>query len=72
MLIVPVRYQARPVGLIILHGQGPESFHQDEVEVIQSLAAQAGVALGDAYLFESKQQQDELKLRQAKLFDQLQ
>jgi GAF domain-containing protein len=72
LLIVPVRYQARPVGLILLHGHRSDSFQVDEVEVIQSLAAQAGVALGDAYLYESKLQQDELKLRQAKLMDQLQ
>jgi PAS domain S-box-containing protein len=71
LLIVPVRYQARSAGLIILHGQRPDSFKPDEVEVVQSLAAQAAVALGDAYLFEEERLQEILLQNKLKLIDSI-
>lgn len=71
LLIVPIRYQTRSVGLIILHGQRVDSFQSDEVEVIQSLASQAAIALGDAYLYEGKQQQDKLMQRRLNLVDRI-
>jgi len=71
LLVVPIRYQARAVGLIILHGSAPDSFPADSVAVIQSLAAQTALALEDAYLFRGKQMRDEWMQRQENLFERL-
>ncbi len=71
LLVVPIRYQARSVGLILLHGDSPNSFPEDVVAVIQSLAAQTALALEDAYLYRGKQLRDEWMQRQLKLIEHL-
>ena len=71
ILIVPIRYQTRSVGLILLHGSSPTGFDASVVDVILSLAAQAAIALGDAYLYEEQQFQEHLLQRKLRLMDRL-
>lgn len=70
LLAVPIRYQNRPVGLIILHSNLPDFFGEEDSEFIQSLAAQAGVVLENAYMMEEKQDQARLVERHQVLADQ--
>ena len=71
ILVVPIRYQTRPVGLILLHGTDPEGFESSVVNVILSLAAQASIALGDAYLYGEQQYQEFILQRKLRLMDRL-
>ncbi len=70
ILIVPIRYQTRSVGLIILHSSGA-GFDESVVDVILSLAAQAAIALGDAYLYGEQQYQENFLQRKLRLMDRL-
>ena len=71
ILIVPIRYQTRSVGLILLHGSNPAGFEASVVDVILSLAAQAAIALGDAYLYEEQQYRERLFQRKMNLMERL-
>jgi PAS domain S-box-containing protein len=63
-MIVPVIYRQRPAGLITLHGKTPARFDEDAVEIAKSLAAQAAIALGNAFQFEEESRRGELLRRQ--------
>jgi PAS domain S-box-containing protein len=63
-MIVPVIYRQRPAGLITLHGKTTERFDEDAVEIAKSLAAQAAIALGNAFQFEEESRRGELLRRQ--------
>jgi PAS domain S-box-containing protein len=69
MLMVPVRYQSGCAGLIILHGRRQDSFNPEEIEVVQSLAVQVSIALGDTYLVEDKRRKEALLENKLKLID---
>ncbi len=71
VLIVPIRYQTRSVGLILLHSSSTAGFETSVVDVILSLAAQAAIALGDAYLYEEQQYQEHLLQHKLRLMDRL-
>ncbi len=58
-LTVPIRYQNCLAGVIRLHAQEPGAFDPDEVKIVQSLAAQAAVAIENANLFREQQQQEQ-------------
>lgn len=72
MMAVPVVYRQRAAGLILLHGRTAGRFDKDSVEIAQSLAAQAAVALGNAFQYEDQARRGELLKREletlAKLF----
>ena len=70
-LMVPIRYQNRPAGVIELHSQQAGAFSQDEVNIVLSLAAQAGVALENAALYKDQQQQETMLERNLGLMSQL-
>jgi len=63
-LIVPVIYQQRPAGLIVLHASDKERFDDTALEISQSLASQAAVALGNAVQYEDQLQRSTLLKRQ--------
>jgi len=54
MLVAPISYQQRHAGLISLHGRAPNQFDDTSVEITQSLAIQAAVALNNALAFEDQ------------------
>lgn len=53
-LIVPILYQRRHAGLICLHGKLAGQFDETALEISQSLAVQAAVALNNAIAYEEK------------------
>lgn len=72
ILAVPVRYQQRAAGLIILHSRTANRFDQDAVEIASSLADQSALALGNALQYEEQLNRSALLKREldtlAKLF----
>jgi PAS domain S-box-containing protein len=64
LLLVPIIYQSRPAGLIVMHGNTPERFDPASVEISKALAAQAAVALGNAVQYEEQTRRSELLKRQ--------
>lgn len=71
LLIVPIFYRQYPAGLIHLHARHPNHFGPTVVEVVQSLAAQASVVLGNALQYEEQVQRSELVRRQLETFAEL-
>jgi PAS domain S-box-containing protein len=53
-LIIPIYYQQKPVGLITLHSRTANRFDQSALDIAQSLAAQTGIALGNALRYEEE------------------
>ena len=72
LLVVPVRYQNRAAGLIILHSRVQNCFDQDAVNIALSLGDQAAVAFGNALQYEEQLNRSVLLKREldtlAKLF----
>jgi GAF domain-containing protein len=64
-LIVPILSQGNTAGLIHLHSGHPGFFDQSSLEVTQTLAAQASVALGNVQRYQEQRQQSELLRRRA-------
>ena len=64
LMIIPIFFQSQPVGLILLHSRIPGRFDSASVEIAQSLAAQAAVALGNVMQYEQQSQRDELLRRE--------
>ena len=55
-IILPISYQAHTLGLINLHSNQLDFFTAETIELVQTLAVQAGIALNNAqrYLIEKK------------------
>ncbi len=64
LLIVPVIYQKRAAGLMLLHSKILDHFDISAVEIAQSLASQAAVALGNAFQFEEQSKRSILLKRE--------
>ncbi len=64
-LVVPILSQGKTVGLIHLHSGSPGFFDQASLEVTQTLAAQASVALENIQRYQEQRQQSELLHRRA-------
>ncbi len=64
-LIVPILSQGRTAGLIHLHSGRPGFFDQAALEVIQTLASQAAVALGNVRRYQEQRQHTEFLRRRA-------
>ncbi len=58
-LVVPIIYQKESSGLIHLHSTSPNCFNPAVVEVIQTLAIQAAIALGNAQRYQEQVQHNE-------------
>ncbi len=65
VMIVPIMSQGKAAGLIHLHSERAGFFDQASLEVIQTLAAQASVALGNIERFQQQSQHAELLRRRA-------
>ncbi|KGF72386.1 hypothetical protein DO97_09285 [Neosynechococcus sphagnicola sy1] len=69
MLAVRTSYQGQPNGLIALHQcDRRHLWTADEIELLESVATQVGIALAQAYLLEQeRQQREQLTLKNAAL-----
>ena len=70
-VVVPVLYRQQVTGLISLHARSAGRFDRDTVEVAQSLAAQAAVALGTALQYEEQTRRSELLKRELETISRL-
>jgi PAS domain S-box-containing protein len=64
VLLVPIYYQDRPGGLICLHSSEAEHFDESAMDIAQSLAAQATIALSNAVHYEEQARRGTLLKRQ--------
>lgn len=64
VLIVPIFYLQRQAGLILLHSREIAHFDHASLEIAQSLAVQAAVALGNALQYEQQMRRGILLKRQ--------
>ncbi|MFZ5885661.1 MAG: GAF domain-containing protein [Chloroflexota bacterium] len=65
LLVVPILSQGRTVGLIHLHSDKPGAFDASSLEVVQTLAAQAAVAVVNVRRYQEQVRQAELLRRRA-------
>jgi PAS domain S-box-containing protein len=63
-LIVPILYQQRVAGLILLHGYRFDQFSETDEDICQSLAVQSAVAFGNALQFEEQARRSALLARE--------
>ncbi|HVN56270.1 MAG TPA: GAF domain-containing protein [Anaerolineaceae bacterium] len=72
-LLAPIYYKDRPAGLIHLHSYAPNRFDPTVFEILQTLALQASMVLGNALQYQEQLRKGELLNRQvetlAKLFE---
>ncbi len=67
-LVMPISYQQEVRGLIHLHSTSPECFEASTGEIVQALAIQAAIALGNAQRFQEEVQHvDQLNRRSGAL-----
>jgi len=64
-LIVPILSGGKTVGLMHLHSSRPAFFDQSSLEIAQTLASQAAVAIGNVRQFQDQRQRNELLRRRA-------
>jgi GAF domain-containing protein/nitrogen-specific signal transduction histidine kinase len=70
-LIVPIVRLGKTAGLIHLHSSRPGFFDQASLEVMQTLASQAAVALGNVQRYQEQRQRTELLRRRAETLTKL-
>ena len=64
-LIAPIAYQGKTVGLFHLHSMSPNKFNAETLELIQTLAIQAAIAMGNASRYEEQIRDGNLLARRA-------
>ena len=64
-LVAPIAYQGKTVGLFHLHSMHPNKFNVETLDVVQTLALQAAIAMGNAYRYEEQVQYGGLLARRA-------
>jgi PAS domain S-box-containing protein len=70
-LIVPISHQRSIAGLICLHGKAVGQFDETAVEISQSLAVQAAVALNNALAYEEQTRRGALLKRELETLSRL-
>ncbi|MBI5964341.1 MAG: GAF domain-containing protein [Chloroflexi bacterium] len=70
-VIAPITYQAQVIGLLNLHSNQPGFFTTELVELVQTLAVQAGIALSNAQRYQVEKQRSELMRRRSDTLVQL-
>ncbi|HSB01083.1 MAG TPA: GAF domain-containing protein [Anaerolineales bacterium] len=71
VLIVPIISQGKTAGLIHLHSGRSGFFDQASLEVVQTLASQTAVALGNVQRYQEQRQRTELLRRRAETLTKL-
>ena len=64
-LVAPIAYQGKTVGLFHLHSMSPHHFDKETLDVVQTLAIQAAIAMGNAYRYEEQVRHGSLLERRA-------
>jgi diguanylate cyclase (GGDEF)-like protein len=59
LLVVPLRYGSRVIGVVVLSKLGLGQFDEDDVRLLEVLAGQASVALENARLYEAERREAE-------------
>ena len=62
---MPILYQNRALGLMSVHSNRPAFFDVETAELLHMLAAQAGIALNNAYRYQVEKEHSELMRRRA-------
>lgn len=70
-LIAPIHQSGNPAGVIYLHSSQPDFFKEDTVELVQTLAVQASIALNTANQYQAEHQRAELLRRRAETISSL-
>jgi GAF domain-containing protein/nitrogen-specific signal transduction histidine kinase len=70
-LVVPIAYKNQIAGLIHLHSLAPARFNQDSLDIVQTLAVQSAIALGNAQRFQEQISANETLNRRAGIFSNL-
>jgi PAS domain S-box-containing protein len=70
-LIAPIREKGNLAGVIYLHSSQPDFFKEDIVELLQTLAVQASIALNTAGQYQAEHQRAELLRRRAETMSSL-
>jgi PAS domain S-box-containing protein len=70
-LIVPISYQRRTAGMICLHGKTAGQFDSTAMEISQSLAVQAAIALNNALAYEEQTRRGMLLKRELETLTRL-
>jgi len=70
-LIVPIAYQQNVAGLIYLHSKHPDRFDKTSLEIAQTLAIQAAIALGNAQRYQEQIERTELLSRRVETLAKL-
>ena len=70
-LVVPIRGNGSEEGLIYLHSGQPDFFKEDIVDLVQTLAVQASIALNTASQYQAEYQRAELLRRRAETISSL-
>ncbi len=71
ILVVPISHQRSTAGLICLHGKTAGQFDETTVEILQSLAVQAAVALNNALAYEQQTHHGALLKRELETLSRL-
>ncbi len=64
-MVVPITHQGQTAGLISLHGIRPSFFETSSLELIETLASQAAIAINNARQYQDERQRAELLRRRA-------
>jgi PAS domain S-box-containing protein len=70
-LVVPIAYNEQIAGLIHLHSLTPSRFDQSILEIVQTLAAQSAIAVGNAQRFQEQISANKTLNRRAEIFSNL-
>lgn len=70
-MAVPIAYQGQMLGLIHLHSRRPQFFTSYTAELMQALAVQAAIALGNAKRYQNERQRAELLHRRSETMARL-
>ncbi len=70
-LLAPIHYQGQIAGLIHLHGRAPNLFDEAALEIVQAMATQAAIALGNAQRYQEHRQRNELLSRRVETLSKL-
>jgi PAS domain S-box-containing protein len=70
-LVVPIRKNGDVAGVIHLHASRPNFFNDDIVDLVQTLAVQASIALNTASQYQAEHQRAELLRRRAETMSSL-
>ena len=71
LMIVPIISQGGTAGLIHLHSEKPDYFDETSLDVMQILASQASVAIGNVYRYQEQFQRSELLRRRTGVLSRL-